>query len=81
MKILLKRTTPTYRDSLTTQKIMFHLTLALLVVSIVSVGYYFTLGSDYGIKAALMIIISVLSAYLCEIIYYYLLTFIIVTCV
>ena len=73
MKILFKRTTPTYRDSLTTQKIMFHLTLALLVVSIVSVGYYFTLGSDYGIKAALMIVISVLSAYLCEIIYYYLL--------
>lgn len=47
MKIIFKRTTPTYRNSLNTKKVMFHLTLALLIVSIISVGYYFSLGIDY----------------------------------
>ncbi|MBP6126083.1 MAG: RnfABCDGE type electron transport complex subunit D [Leptotrichiaceae bacterium] len=73
MKIIFKRTTPTYRNSLNTKKVMFHLTLALLIVSIISVGYYFSLGIDYGIKSILMIAVSVLFTYVCEIFYYFLL--------
>jgi len=73
MKIIFKRTTPTYRNQLTTQQVMIYLTATLVVVSLFSVGYYFTLGSDYGIKALLMIIASVVAAYLCEVGYFYLL--------
>ena len=73
MKIIFKRTTPTYRNQLTTQQVMLYLTATLIVVSLFSVGYYFTLGADYGIKALLMIIASVVAAYLCEAGYFYLL--------
>ena len=73
MKIIFKRTTPTYRNQLTTQQVMLYLTATLVVVSLFSVGYYFTLGADYGIKALLMIIASVVAAYLCEAGYFYLL--------
>ena len=54
MKIIFKRTTPTYRNQLTTQQVMLYLTATLVVVSLFSVGYYFTLGADYGIKALFM---------------------------
>ena len=73
MKIIFKRTTPTYRNHLTTKQVMLYLTATLVVVSLFSVGYYFTLGADYGIKALLMIIASVVAAYLCEAGYFYLL--------
>ncbi|MDO5089584.1 MAG: RnfABCDGE type electron transport complex subunit D [Leptotrichiaceae bacterium] len=73
MKIIFKRTTPNYRNILSTQEIMIYLTITLLIVSAVSVGYYFTLGADYGIKAVLMIGVSLISAYLCEASYFYML--------
>lgn len=72
MKIIFKRTTPTYRNELSTQKIMIYLLMGLGVISLASVGFYFTLGIDYGVKALLMIAVSVISAYLCEYGYFYL---------
>lgn len=73
MKILFKRTTPNYRNILSTKDVMIYLLISLLVVSFAAVGYYFTLGFDYGIKALLMILFSTLAAYLCEAGYFYLL--------
>lgn len=73
MKILFKRTTPNYRNILSTKDVMIYLLITLLVVSLASVGYYFTLGVEYGLKALLMIVFSVGAAYLCEGIYFYLL--------
>ncbi len=72
MKIIFKRTTPTYRNELSTQNIMIYLTIALLIVSLCSVGYYFTLGADYGIRAILLIGVSLAAAYLSEAGYFYL---------
>ncbi len=72
MKIIFKRTTPTYRNQLSTQNVMVYLTIALLIVSLCSVGYYFTFGMDYGIKAILMIAVSLAAAYLTEAGYFYL---------
>lgn len=72
MKIIFKRTTPTYRNQLTTQNVMVYLTAALLIVSLFSVGYYFTLGAYYGIKAFLMIAVSLAAAYITEAGYFYL---------
>lgn len=72
MKIIFKRTTPSYRNELSTQKVMIYLLATLLIVSVASVGYYFSLGANYGIKAFLMIVVSVISAYLCEYGYFYL---------
>lgn len=72
MKIIFKRTTPSYRDTLSTQKVMIYLLMGLSVISLASVGFYFTLGANYGIKAVMMIAVSVISAYLCEYGYFYL---------
>lgn len=73
MKILFKRVTPNYRNSLSTKDIMIYLLMSLIAVSVITVGYYFTLGFDYGLKALLMILVSTGAAYLCEAGYFYLL--------
>ncbi len=67
MKISLKRTSPNYRQPLSTQQIMKDLTLAILVLCVAAVAYNFTRGANYGIKALLMIVVSCVTAVLTEI--------------
>ncbi len=70
MKITLKRTSPNYRRSLSTQGIMRDLTLGLLVIALYTVGFqYMRNGSDYGIHAALMYVIAVVVALVVESLY------------
>lgn len=66
MNIIAKKTSPNYRSKMTTERIMFELTLGLLAVSIFAVGYNFTLGTDYGIHALLIILISTLTSVVTE---------------
>lgn len=69
MKISLKKTSPNYRQKLSTQKIMFDLTIALAVLAVVAVGYNFTRGSEYGIHALLIFVISIVTALVTEFVY------------
>ncbi len=70
MKISYKRTTPNMRQALTTKQIMADLTLALLVLSVVSVGYQYTNGMNYALKAAGIFLVSCLTAFLTELVFY-----------
>ena len=72
MKIVFKRTTPSYRNSLSTKQIMFEFTIALLVIIICSLVYNFSLGVSYGIKVITMLLTSIVSSYICEALYFYL---------
>lgn len=67
MKITLQRTSPNYRQKLSTQRIMRDLTIGLLVIVAYSLFYQFTTnGSDYGIQAALIYVVSVVTALVTE---------------
>lgn len=66
MKITLKRTSPNYRQKLSTQGIMKDLTLAVLALSILSVVYNFTRGSEYGIHAIMIFVIAVATGVITE---------------
>ncbi len=57
------RVSPNYRAPLSTQRIMFELTLGILVVLGYNVYFYFAhLGADYGIHALAMIVTAVVVA-------------------
>jgi len=69
MKISLKRTSPNYRQPLSTQRIMRDLTAAILVLCVAAVAYNFTRGSEYGIHAIVMIAVSVITALVTEVVW------------
>lgn len=61
---------PNYRDNLSTKGIMRDLTIGLLVVFIVRVIYYFTsISSEYGIRSILLLLTSLVSAFVTEAIF------------
>ncbi len=71
MKVSFKKTSPNYRQSLSTVRIMNELTLGLLAVVAFSIFYFFNeLGSDYGIKAISIYAVSVIVALVTEICYH-----------
>lgn len=66
------RVSPNYRAPLSTQRIMFELTLAILVVLSYNVFYYFTnVGAEYGWHALKMIATSVSVAVVTEVVWAY----------
>ena len=67
MKVTLKRTSPNYRRKRSTQDIMKELLLAIVVLCVAAVAYNFTRGSEYGINALLMMVISSVVAAVTEI--------------
>ena len=67
MKVTLKRTSPNYRRKRSTQDIMKELLLAIVVLCVAAVAYNFTRGSEYGIHALLMMVISSVVAVITEI--------------
>lgn len=69
MKITLKRTSPNYRQKLSTHRIMNELTIAILILSIFAVAYNFTIGSDYGIHALMIFVISCVTALITEFVF------------
>lgn len=61
---------PNYRGPLSTQRIMFELTLAIMAVLSFSLYYYYTaLGADYGNHALLMILTAVGVSILTEVVW------------
>ncbi len=70
MKITLQRTSPNYRQKLSTHRIMGDLTIGLLVIVAYSLFYQFTNnGSDYGIQAALIYGVSIAVALITEVVW------------
>lgn len=69
MKISLKRTSPNYRQKLSTQQMMKELTMAIIALSVLAIGYNFTRGSDYGIHAIMIFAISIVTAALTEFVF------------
>lgn len=70
MKLVYK-VSPNYETSLSTQAIMKRLLLGLLTVFIVSVGFYwFSYGIDFAIRACLLMVVAIATAYLTEIIWF-----------
>jgi len=70
MKITLQRTSPNYRQKLSTHRIMRDLTIGLLVIVAYSLFYQFSNnGSDYGIKALLIYGVSIAVALITEIVW------------
>ena len=67
MKVTLKRTSPNYRRKRSTQDIMKELLLAIVVLCVAAVAYNFTRGSEYGIHALLIMVISSVVALITEI--------------
>lgn len=67
MKVTLKRTSPNYRRKRSTHDIMKELLLAIVVLCVAAVAYNFTRGSDYGIHALLIMVISSVVAAVTEI--------------
>lgn len=71
MKLVYK-VSPNYRDSLSTQEIMIKLCLGLLVVFIASDVYYFVnYGVEFGLRAIGLLISSIISAILTEVVWCY----------
>jgi RnfABCDGE-type electron transport complex D subunit len=70
MKITLQRTSPNYRQKLSTTKIMNYLTIGLLVIAIYSlISFQMNKGSQanqYTIKALLIYVVSIVTALLTE---------------
>lgn len=67
MKIVLKKTSPTYRQPRSTRDIMFELLIGLAVIALYSVIYQFvTHGVAYGIKAFLIYATSLVTALIVE---------------
>ncbi len=59
MKITLKRTSPQYRQKLSTIEIMKTLLCVSSLLCVISVGYNFIFnGTNYGIKAILIFVVS-----------------------
>lgn len=56
------RANPNVRDSLTTQKIMLHLTIGLLVVYAFGLYHAFTLGMSYLINAIILMVVALVCA-------------------
>ena len=71
MKITLKRTSPNYRQKLSTPIIMRDLTIAILALVAFSLYYYSTVGTDYLLKAISIYAVSVTVAMLTEFVYFY----------
>ena len=71
MKITLQRTSPNYRQKLSTQRIMRDLTIGLLVIVAYSLFYQFTSQNttDYVVKAALIYLVSLGVAFVTEIVW------------
>lgn len=71
MKITLQRTSPNYRQKLSTQKIMRDLTIGLLVIVAYSLFYQFTSQNttDYVVKAALIYLVALGVAFATEIVW------------
>ena len=71
MKITLQRTSPNYRQKLSTQRIMRDLTIGLLVIVAYSLFYQFTSQNttDYVVKAALIYLVSLGVAFATEIVW------------
>ena len=66
------RPTPNYNDKQTTLHIMNELTIGLLVVFFASVIYYVTaFGVNYGVRAIIMLLVSVVCATATEAIFYW----------
>lgn len=62
---------PNYNAKLDTKQIMMSVTLALIFISICSVILqYFMLGFEGGLRAALIIIVAVVTCYLTDLIFY-----------
>ncbi len=70
MKVGFKRTSPNYRSSLSTNRIMFELCLGLFVVYGFTLYFQFSQATELGIRAILMMVVSVVSAVLTEIIFF-----------
>lgn len=64
------RTSPNYRDELSTKRVMAELTLGLLVLSLFSVYYNFAYrGSAYGTHAVLLMLTAVVTAVVVEVLW------------
>ncbi len=64
------RTSPNYRNELSTKRIMAELTLGLLVLSLFSVFYNFTYhGAAYGTQAVMMLLTAVLVSVVVEVLW------------
>lgn len=57
---------PYRRSKQTTFKIMLELLIVLLVVYLAAIIYNFTLGAAYGLKAILMLLVSIVTTFLCD---------------
>lgn len=68
MKFVFKPS-PNYRDKKSTQSIIFELTLGLLVIYVFGLYNSFKLGSQYGINAIVLLIVSVVVSFLSEFAY------------
>ena len=69
MKITLQRTSPNYRQKLSTHQIMRDLTIGLIVIVIYSLIFYymqFKETTDYVIKVALIYAVSIITALITE---------------
>ena len=67
MKITLKRTSPNYRQKLSTINIMQNLMIAVIVLAAYSVGFNFIkYGSDYGIQALLIYVVAGVVAFVTD---------------
>ncbi|MCD8028831.1 MAG: RnfABCDGE type electron transport complex subunit D [Erysipelotrichaceae bacterium] len=72
MKVTLQRTSPNYRQKLSTQRIMRDLTIALLVIVAYTLFYYYNyLSNDPFIQVALMFVVSLVVAFATEIVWAY----------
>jgi len=73
MKVTLQRTSPNYRQKLSTQRIMRDLTIALLVIVAYTLFYYYYnyLSNDPFIQVALMFVVSLVVAFATEIVWAY----------
>lgn len=70
MKVGFKRTTPNYRSSLSTTRIMAELSAALLIVFGFALYYQFSQAAELGIRAILIMIVSIVSAYVTEVLFF-----------
>lgn len=67
MKITLKRTSPNYRQKLSTIHIMKNLMIAVMILAIYSVVMNFVkFGADYGIKALLIFVVAAIVAFVTD---------------
>ena len=70
MKITLKRTSPNYRQKLSTPRIMRDLTIAILAIVAFSLYYFSTVGTDYLLKAIEIYVVALVVAEITEAIFF-----------